>query len=102
MISFLLRLAIALPTQNVREHGAKGDGKAIDTNAIAAAFDACNRSGGGTVLFPEGTYLTLPFNLSCSNAVVMITPRATVLAVDISRMLSGPSGLTRLNRALLG
>jgi hypothetical protein len=41
---------------NVRDFGAKGDGDALDTAPINRAIVACNRSGGGTVLFPAGTY----------------------------------------------
>jgi glycosyl hydrolase family 28 len=45
-------------TFNVRNHGAKGDGKAKDMRAIQAAIDACHRSGGGTVHFPPGNFLS--------------------------------------------
>ncbi len=43
---------------NVREYGAKGDGKTMDSPAIQQAIDACNRAGGGKVLVPSGTYLS--------------------------------------------
>ena len=36
---------------------ARGDGRADDTAAVQAAVDAARRAGGGTVLFPRGTYL---------------------------------------------
>lgn len=42
---------------NVRDFGAKGDGKAIETKAIQKAIDACSKSG-GVVLFPSGTYVS--------------------------------------------
>src|SRR5690242_6329307 len=42
---------------NVRDFGAKGDGKTLDTAALQAAIDACTGAGGGTVLVPAGTFL---------------------------------------------
>ena len=38
---------------NVKDFGAVGDGKTLDTAAIQRAIDA-----GGVVNFPPGTYLT--------------------------------------------
>ncbi|HEY8897134.1 MAG TPA: glycosyl hydrolase family 28-related protein, partial [Niastella sp.] len=42
---------------NVRDFGAKGDGKTLDTKAIQAAIDACNKEHGGTVLIPAGDFI---------------------------------------------
>lgn len=42
---------------SVKDIGAKGDGKTDDRAAIQAAIDTVNKSGGGTVFFPEGTYI---------------------------------------------
>jgi hypothetical protein len=41
---------------NIRSYGAKGDGVTLDTAALQAAIDDCNRDGGGTVLVPAGTF----------------------------------------------
>ena len=41
---------------DAREFGAKGDGTALDTQAIQRALDACGKAGGGIVAFPPGTY----------------------------------------------
>ncbi|HEX6352006.1 glycosyl hydrolase family 28 protein [Actinophytocola sp.] len=43
-------------TFNVRDFGATGNGSANDTPAIQRAIDAASAAGGGTVLFPSGTY----------------------------------------------
>jgi len=43
---------------NVREFGARGDGQMLDTIALQKAIDACAASGGGTVYFPAGRYLS--------------------------------------------
>ncbi|MGB9601611.1 MAG: glycoside hydrolase family 28 protein [Verrucomicrobiia bacterium] len=42
---------------NVKDYGAKGDGKTGDTAAINRAIEACG-SGGGRVEFPPGRYLS--------------------------------------------
>ena len=41
---------------NVRQTGAKGDGRTDDTAALQAAFDKVGGTG-GTVLVPDGTYM---------------------------------------------
>ncbi|MBN2580768.1 MAG: hypothetical protein JXB10_17410 [Pirellulales bacterium] len=45
-------------THCVTDSGAMGDGKTLCTAAIQKAIDACAAAGGGTVLFPPGTYLS--------------------------------------------
>jgi hypothetical protein len=42
---------------NIRDFGAKGDGKTSNTRAVQAAIDACARDQGGTVLVPAGTFV---------------------------------------------
>ncbi|MDD4970390.1 MAG: glycoside hydrolase family 28 protein [Paludibacter sp.] len=61
-------LTIVIPVQsgiyyNVRDYGAQGDGVTIDTKAIDATIDAASKSGGGTVFFPAGTYLSFTIHL---------------------------------------
>lgn len=58
-------------TFNVREHGATGDGKSLDTAAIQRALDACGDAGGGTVLFPRGTYLSQPLVLRTKTTMLL-------------------------------
>jgi len=43
---------------NIRAFDASGDGTTLDTAAIAKAIAAANAAGGGTVVFPPGTYLS--------------------------------------------
>ncbi len=43
---------------NVKTLGARGDGVSIETGALQKAVDACAQSGGGTVYFPPGRYLS--------------------------------------------
>lgn len=43
---------------DVRSHGAKGNGVAIDTAAIQDAIDSCARAGGGRVVLRGGTFVS--------------------------------------------
>ena len=47
---------------DVREYGASGDGKTLDTAAIQKALDDCGKKG-GTVRLPAGIYLSGPITL---------------------------------------
>lgn len=49
-------MALAQTIIDVRHFGAKGDGIADDTSEIQSAIDAAFAVGGGTVMFPAGTY----------------------------------------------
>src|SRR5271170_452807 len=66
-------------TFDVREFGAKGDGKTLDTAAIQKALDECGNAGGGTVRFPAGTYLSQPLLLR-TKTTVLLEAGATLLA----------------------
>ncbi|HTD93079.1 MAG TPA: glycosyl hydrolase family 28 protein, partial [Chitinophagaceae bacterium] len=43
---------------NIRDFGAVGDGKTLNTVAIQKAIDACYNAKGGTVLIPAGDFLS--------------------------------------------
>jgi polygalacturonase len=66
---------------NVRDHGATGDGKSLDTAAIQKALDACGDAGGGTVLLPAGTYLSRPLVIR-TKTKLLIESGATLRATD--------------------
>jgi len=51
-----LRTLAKEPVVSVREHGAVGDGKTLDTRALQAAIDACPK--GGVVRIPAGVFLS--------------------------------------------
>ena len=63
---------------NVRDHGAKGDGKTLDTKAIQAAIDKCFNEKGGTVLIPAGDFLCGTLELK-SNVTLHITASGKLL-----------------------
>ena len=62
---------------NVRDFGAVGDGLADDTAAIQSALDSC-KSTGGTVFFPEGTYVITAYLVFYSHQALIFKPGATL------------------------
>jgi polygalacturonase len=48
---------------DIRQFGARGDGKTVNTEAIQKALDECGQAGGGVVRIPAGTYLSKPIFL---------------------------------------
>lgn len=66
---------------NIRDFGAKGDGRSLDTDAINKAIEAAASDGGGTVYFPAGTYLSFSIRLK-SNVTIYLDNGSTLLAAD--------------------
>jgi polygalacturonase len=66
---------------DVRQYGATGDGKTLDTRAIQAAIDAAATAGGGVVLFPAGSYLSFSIHLK-SFVHLHLMQGATLIAAD--------------------
>lgn len=73
--------AAGLPTRNyysIRDYGAIGDGKALDSPAINRTIEAAAAAGGGTVQVPAGTYLSGSIRMK-SNIHLQIDAGATIL-----------------------
>jgi polygalacturonase len=68
---------------NVKSYGATGDGNSIDTQAINKAIDAAAATGGGTVYFPSGNYLSVSIHLK-SNIALYLDQGATIIAANTS------------------
>src|SRR5271163_3499194 len=66
---------------DIRTYGAVGDGKAIDSPAINKAIEAAATAGGGTVLFPAGTWLSFSVCLK-SHVALYLSQGAILLAAD--------------------
>jgi len=64
---------------DVRDFGARGDGKTLDTAAINKAIAAAGSAGGGTVHFSAGTYLSGSIHLM-SNVGLYLDHGATIEA----------------------
>jgi len=69
---------------NVRTYGATGDGKTVDSPAINRAIEAAAAAGGGTVLFPAGSYLSFSIRLR-SHVGLVLEAGAAIVAADSPR-----------------
>src|SRR5215469_981517 len=66
---------------NVRDFGATGSGKTLDTLSINKAIAAAAAIGGGTVHLPAGTYLCYSIRMK-SHVRLQFASGATILAAD--------------------
>ena len=63
---------------NVRDFGATGDGKTLDTSSVQSAIDACHKDRGGTVLIPVGDFLVGTLELK-SNVTLHVAAQGRLL-----------------------
>jgi polygalacturonase len=68
-------------TFDVRAFGAVGDGKAVDSPAINKAIEAAAAAGGGTVIFPAGTYMSFSIRLK-SKVDLYLSQGSAIIAAD--------------------
>lgn len=106
------RVASAQPgterVYNIADFGAKGDGRTLDTAAVQAAIDACNKGQGGTVLVPPGVFVIGTVELK-SNVTLHIAAQGKLLGSADGRQyyaaasipLSGDTTLEDGNTGLL-
>lgn len=66
---------------NIRNYGAIGDGKNLDSPAINKAIEEAAKAGGGTVWIPAGTYLSGSIHLQ-SNINLHLDAGATILGAS--------------------
>ncbi|MHA4846194.1 rhamnogalacturonidase [Flavitalea antarctica] len=66
---------------NIRDYGARGDGKSVDSKAINETINAASLAGGGTVYFPAGTYLSFSIRLK-SNISLYLDQGSVLLAAE--------------------
>jgi polygalacturonase len=82
--------------------GAKGDGKADNTNAFKKAIAACTAAGGGHVVVPSGTYVTGAIELK-SNVDLHLESGSTLkfsgTAANFPIVLTRYEGIECMNRS---
>jgi hypothetical protein len=73
-----------------RQFGATGDGRTLDSPAINAAIDACDKAGGGVVYCSAGRYLCGTVELK-SNVTLYLEAGAIILgSTDVSQYTPKP------------
>lgn len=77
----------------ITDYGAVGDGAALNTTAIQAAVDACEASGGGTVVVPRGVFVSGSVELKSKVTLYLEHGYRRLLGVASSQGLR--SGLVR-------
>jgi polygalacturonase len=90
ILTLLLFVATTIPAfckpaadfYNIKQYGAAGDGKNLDSKAINKAIDAAEAKGGGTVFIPAGNYLSGSIHLK-SNISLYLDQGATIIAAPL-------------------
>lgn len=89
-------MAGAQGVYNVRDYGAAGDGKTLDSPALNRAIAAASEKGGGRVVLPAGTYLCGSIHLDndielhlMAGAKILAAP-AEMNAYDESEVFGAP------------
>jgi polygalacturonase len=72
---------------NVKDFGAKGDGKTVDSPAINKAIEKAASNGGGTVYFPSGTYLS--YSIHLKNNITLFLDNGSILLAAYPKKDSG-------------
>ncbi len=75
--SAYLNSRIPLPIFNVCDFGIISDGITLNTSAFQSLIDECSNSGGGTLYFPPGDFLTGTFQIK-NNVNIYISAGATI------------------------
>lgn len=79
LTALLLSMNVQAKIYNVKDFGAAGDGKTIDSPAINRAIEAAARDGGGTVYIPAGQYECYSIRLQ-SHITIYLESGAEVIA----------------------
>jgi hypothetical protein len=86
---------------NIRDYGAKGDGKTLDTTAVQAAIDACNKDQGGTVLVPAGVFAIGTVEIK-SNVTLHIAAQGVLLGTDDGKQYHAADAIPLYGDSTLG
>jgi hypothetical protein len=75
---------------DIRDFGAVGDGKTLDTAAINKAIEACAQAGGGQVRLPPGRYLSATVHLK-SRVTLYLEAGARLIGAEDPNLYEHPT-----------
>ena len=101
---FITRITLAV-TLNVYDFGAKGDGKALDSEAIQKAIDKCSETG-GRVILSDGNFLSGTIYLKNNVTLVVEKGAKLIGSVNLADYPENQAGFrfcaeNYVNRALI-
>jgi hypothetical protein len=70
--------SLGIRQYNIRDYGAVGDGKTLNTKAVQSAIDACHKDKGGVVIVPAGDFVCGTIELK-SNVTLHISVAGKLL-----------------------
>jgi polygalacturonase len=79
---FLFEACLQAATFNVKDYGATGDGKTLDSPGINRALDAAAAAGGGTVLVPAGTFISGSIRMKSHITLLLDSGAVLVASAD--------------------
>jgi hypothetical protein len=86
---------------NIRDFGAKGDGTTLDTGAVQAAIDACNKDQGGMVLVPAGVFVIGTIEMK-SNVTLHLAAQGKLLGSDDGKQYHAADAIPLRGDSTLG
>ncbi len=92
------RPVIPARTFNLRDFGAVGDGRTMNTSAFKSAIAAVDHAGGGQLVVPKGVYVTQPFAL-CSSLDLHLDEGAVIQAPETFEAMGLPDPATLHSQA---
>jgi polygalacturonase len=90
LIASRIAIAAGEGVFDVRNFGATGDGKTLDTAAINKAVTACGEAGGGQVRVPPGRYLSATIHLK-SHVTLYLEPGARLVGAPDPNLYQHPT-----------
>lgn len=88
-------------TYNIRDFGAQGDGKTLDTSAVQSAIDACHKDQGGKVIVPAGVFVVGTIEMK-SNVTLHISAQGTLLGTAEGKAYHAAAAIPLTGDSTLG